>query len=482
MVLIALGRFIQYALLLATLRISTTLLQPDEMGKVSIVVTTVGFFSLFLINPVGMFINRRFLNWNTKASAKKYLGYFWLYLALISVIASAVSLGLMFFHVLDLSIHPLALILLVGGSLFFGTLNQTAIPTLNLLGYKRWFMSLTIATSLLSLLCAAGLTLGFAKDAQFWLSGLLIGQGLMGVFGLVVFYRKLKNPEQNDLDQSRLDLGALSRLLHFAWPIALAVGLGWLQSQAYRYQLTESLGLASLGLFVAGFGISSGLIAGFDSMVTTYFGPIFSRRLSHMDSEHHGLIWQRYANAVIPSLMLTGFLIIALAPELTKILLGPSYQTAGVFIVWGTLAEVARTATGVYALGAHAKMNTRLLIIPNFFGAGLAVVLVPLFAPLYGLQGIGAALFIAALVSLFSSILVNRRHIAVTISIKQVSKASLMGTFLLALAYLAEQFEALQQNIMYSIAVTVFLGLVFLLAQWNLLHEFSKEKLQGEHP
>lgn len=480
MVLIALGRFIQYALLLLTLRISTTLLQPDEMGKVSIVVTTVGFFSLFFINPVGMFINRRFLNWNAGAIAKKYLNYFWLYLALVSVIAAIISLGLVVFQVIDLGMHPFMILFLVGASLFFGTLNQVAIPTLNLLGYKRWFMGLTIATSLLSLLCATGLAIGLMKDAQFWLIGVLIGQAVVGLIGLLVFYQKLKSSAETQANRSSLDADSIVRLLHFAWPIALAVGLGWVQSQAYRYQLTDDLGLAKLGLFVAGFGISSGLIAGFDSMVTTYFGPIFSRRLSHMDSEHHGLIWQRYANAVIPSLMLTGFLIIALAPELTKILLGPSYQTAGTFIVWGALAEVARTATGVYALGAHAKMNTRLLIVPNFFGALLAVVLVPLFAPLYSLQGIGAALFIAALGSLFASILVNRKHIAVTISIKQVTKALLMGAFLLALAYLAEQFEALQQSIMYSIAVTVCLGLVFLLAQWNLLHEFSQEKLQGE--
>ena len=480
MILIALGRFIQYALLLATLRISTTLLQPDEMGKVSIIVTTVGFFSLFLINPIGTFINRRFLNWDANAIAKKYLRYFWLYLAFISVIASAVSLGLMFFRVLDLSFHPMALLLLVGGSIFLGTLNQFTIPILNLMGYKRWFMGLTIATSLLSLLCAAGLTLGFTKDAQFWLSGLLIGQGLMGVFGLLVFYQKLKKPVQNDLGHSRLDPGALSRLLHFAWPIALAVGLGWLQSQAYRYQLTESLGLASLGLFVAGFGISSGLIAGFDSMVTTYFGPIFSRRLSQMDSEHYGLVWQHYANAVIPSLMLTGFLIIALAPELTKILLGPSYQASGVFVIWGALAEVARTATGVYALGAHAKMNTRLLILPNFLGAGLALLLVPLFAPIYGLQGVGAALFIAALGSLFTSIVVNKKHIAVGISIKQVSKVLFIGSSLLAMAYIVEQFQVPEQSLLYSLGIVLSLGIIFLLAQWNLLREYADMKLQGE--
>jgi O-antigen/teichoic acid export membrane protein len=194
MLLIALGRFIQYALLMVTLRISTTLLQPEEMGKVSLIITTIGFFSLFLVNPVGTFINRRFLNWDENAIAKKYLGYFWLYLLMISIIAALVSVGLMFTDLLDFSMNPFTLLFLVGGSLFFGTLNQLAIPALNLMGHRRWFMGLTIASSLLSLLFAVGFTLGFLKNAQFWLGGILIGQCIAGLIGLIVFYRKIKSP------------------------------------------------------------------------------------------------------------------------------------------------------------------------------------------------------------------------------------------------------------------------------------------------
>ncbi|QWD18339.1 hypothetical protein G6696_01610 [Polynucleobacter paneuropaeus] len=476
MILIALGRFIQYALLLITLRVSSTLLVPTELGKVSLIVSTVGFFALFLINPIGMFINRRFLNWDNRHTAKKYFRYFWFYLAVVGLLANGlvfILVKLDLWHV-DFSIYML--FFLIGGNLFFGTISQTAISLLTMLGFRRWFMALTIATNLASLLLAIALVLGFSRGAQFWLSGILVGQIVVGMLGLWVFYKKLKNPLHTFISKapqrSTISSRALLRLFQFAWPIALAVGLGWVQSQAYRYQLTASLGLSQLGLFVAGFGISSGLIAGFDSMVTTYFGPIFYRRLSDTEDQHHGSAWQDYANAVIPSLILTGFFIIAIAPELTKILLGPLFQESGIYVIWGAMAEVARTAVGVYALGAHARMNTRLLIVPNLLGAVLALILVQTLSPTYGLQGVGAALLIASLGSLLASIMSNKNHIVVTLSLKQIIKAILLGCFLLLIAGVVAYSKILQGGIFYSFGIAVIVGIIFLGAQWYLLYDY----------
>ena len=482
MILVALGRFIQYLVLLVTFKASTTLLAPPEMGKVSLVVTTVGFFAMFFINPVGMFINRRFINWNAKGIAQHYLAYFWLYLLLMSLLADLIVLSLVVLQIINISIDVYALLFLVGGTLFFGTVNQTVIPTLTLLGYRRWFIGLTVATSLLGLLTAAVLTMLIARDAQLWLSGILFGQFAVGLMGFYIFYQKLASPSKLNLDTESptLSRAVLLRLFHFAWPIAIAVGFAWLQSQAYRYQLMSSVGLAQLGLFVAGFGISAGLIAGFDSMVTTYFGPIFYRRLSNMPDKYHGLAWQHYANSVIPPLVLTGFLIIALAPQLTKILLGPLYQDSGIYIVWGALAEVARTATGVYGLGAHARMNTRLLIVPNLLGAIVALVGVQLLVPLYGVESAGAALFLAAIVALVSSALVNRKHISVRISFRQLAKAVLLGMVLIFLADLLEYFEILHPGFVRAVFIASIVGFLFLLSQWYLLRDFTQLKLHGE--
>ena len=475
MILIVLGRFIQYGLLLLTFRVSTSLLSPAEIGKVSIVVTTVGFFALFFVNPIGMFINRRLLDWNQSGVAKIYLGYFWRYLLAVSFFANIVIFFFISLHLWEFDINVFSLFLLIGGGLFFGTINQTVIPSLNLLGYRQWFVNLTVATSVASLLFAVVFIYDNHRIAEYWLIGILSGQILIGLIGVWVFYQKLI-PTYNNQKKISLSKTGINRLFYFAWPIAIAVILGWIQSQAYRYQINASLGLSQLGFFVSGFGISSGLIAGFDSMVTTYFGPIFYRRLSgNADNHSHSEAWQDYGSAVIPSLVLTGFFIIAVAPELVKLLLGPEFQESGKYVVWGALAEVARTATGVYALGAHARMNTRLLIIPNLIGAFIALILVQLFAPIYGLDGVGAALFLSSLSALCASILVNKRHIKVRISYASLIKSLMIGSVFLGIGLLIDFTNILQNEIIISIITVIFFGALFLFAQYYLLKNFLEK-------
>ena len=73
-------------------------------------------------------------------------------------------------------------------------------------------------------------------------------------------------------------------LFHFAWPVAISVGFNWLQTQGYRFLMADTLGLVDLGLFVVGYGISAGLIAAFESVLTTYFQPKFYKNVSRNNS------------------------------------------------------------------------------------------------------------------------------------------------------------------------------------------------------
>ena len=92
MIFIILGRAAQFVLLLLVMRIATTYLPPDEMGRLSLITAATAFYALFLVNPVGMFINRRFHAWDALGRAKYYLKLHWIYLVVICAVA-AISLG-----------------------------------------------------------------------------------------------------------------------------------------------------------------------------------------------------------------------------------------------------------------------------------------------------------------------------------------------------------------------------------------------------
>jgi O-antigen/teichoic acid export membrane protein len=391
LILILFGRAAQFMLLLLTMRLATEFLSPEQMGRLALVTATTAFFALFLVSPVGMFINRRLHAWDASGRARRYLEWHWIYLLIVSLIAAACLAAVNAFQAFDFQFQTVWLLVLVCGSLMFNTINQTAIPSLNLLEFRGLFIALTLITIGLSLVASMILVHIFVPTAEFWLLGLLTGQIVVGLIGVRVFFSKL----QPSAVTSAPNWENLRQLLKFAWPIAIAVGLNWLQTQGYRFYAAESLGLAALGLFVAGYGISAGLTAAFESVLTTYFQPQFYKAVSNGDLDDQRAAWNNYAAAILPSLMLAMFSVSALAPELTRFMVGPNYQSASQYVIWGVLAEGARVIVSVYAMSAHARMRTQLLLWPNILGAAVSVAMLWVLVPLYGAQGVGAALSLA---------------------------------------------------------------------------------------
>lgn len=410
MITIIIGRAAQFLLSLAMMRVATTLLSPEEMGRVSLVLTTVAFFALFLVNPVGMFINRRLHAWQANGVARRYLVRYVIYLLWVALIA-AIGLPLLYMTgLINFGISIAWLILLVCGSLLFNTINQTAIPSLNLLGDSRRFVLLSVATIAASFACATLLVQKVQASAQYWLLGLLIGQTFLGAVGTKVLFARLKKTAMLHAP-SAIHRQHLQALFSFAWPVAIAAGLGWAQGQGYRYLMEGQLGLAQLGLFVAGYGISAGMIAGFESVLTTYFQPRLYRDVSMDHPIRQSQAWQRYAAAVIPSLLLTIAFIVMLAPELTHIFLGGNFQSAADYVIWGALAEAARVLMGIYSLIAHVHMRTHWLILPNLIGAVASITLCVLLIPDFGAAGVGMGLVSSGVAVVVTMHVLLARHV-----------------------------------------------------------------------
>lgn len=395
MITLFLGRAGQFLLMLITMRVATSLLSPQEMGRVSLVLTTTAFYVLFLVNPVGMFINRRLHAWQASGVAVNYLTWYGAYLLLIALIAALSLPMLVISGVVSTAIPLLWLIFLVCASILFTTLNQTAIPSLNLMGYNLWFVWLSLASTGASLVFASYLAWMVAPLAQYWVLGLLIGQTLLAGVGVWVVVHQLRNVSRSGF-RPRIKVNQLRGLFDYAWPVALAAGLAWVQGQGYRYLIEDQLGLAKLGMFVAGYGVSLGLIAGFESVLTAYFQPRLYQNANSDQAELRAKAWRAYASALIPALLLTMVLVIVLAPELGRLFLGQDFQTAVDFVIWGALAETGRSLMGVYSLIAHVQMRTRWLIIPNLIGATSSMVLCVAMIPIFDLQGIGLALTLAS--------------------------------------------------------------------------------------
>lgn len=473
MLIIVLGRGAQFFLLFATIKISTTLLPPAEMAKVYMVASIVAFYALLFLNPIGMFMNRRIHAWNEAGEVRYYYNFFWLYLLAVCVVA-VLSLNL-FVKSGWVDVHTSTgwLLLLVGGSLLFSTVNQVVIPGLNLLGYRGWFVALSLATSATSLVAAVIFVAGLAPKAEIWICGLLFGQLVLAIFGWRCFFGSVNEPGPSHKPNKR----RIDAIIGFAWPISIAVGLGWAQSQGYRFMMESTLGLHALGLFAAGYGISAGVVSAFESIFTTYLQPRFYKHISNDSLVEQSKAWSDYAGAIFPSLLLVGLVTFATAPELTRLMLGPEYWAAFQFIGWGVVAELARVASGVYGMVAHARMKTKLLIVPSIIGASSSIVLIWWLMPIYGSAGVGVGIMVGSLANFIFTYLYTRKEFLVTPPVRTVVKSLFMGGFLVLLAQLLRWSMGDSRSIVFvsiHLSVLIFNYLIF---QYILL----KSLLHGNH-
>lgn len=469
MIIIVIGRVIQFLLMLAMMRVATTLLSPEEMGKVSLVSTTTAFFAFFFISPIGMFINRRLHSWRADGVAIHYLFHYVNYLLSVSVVAAAFLYLLQIYGLFDIEMPFIWQIPLVCGSVFFSTINLTATPSLNLLGETKKFVILSVAMVASSFIFAVLFVYWNHPLAQYWLVGQLVGQTIFGAIGVKLFLTHLRN-SRGVLIARDISIKHIKTLFNFAWPVAFAAGLGWIQAQGYRYILENQIGLVQLGLFVSGYGISAGIISGLESILTNYFQPRLYRDVSSGSHLEQVRAWQTYASAVIPSLMLTVAFVMVLAPELTRLFLGEKFRSAADYLVWGGLAEAARVLTGVYSLIAHVFMRTRWLIIPNIIGATVSVILCVLFIPYYGAYGAGMSLASSGFVVILAMHILLAKNVSGGFSLNYTFSAIICGAALWLGAIVARHELSIAGQWSYLVQIAV-IGTLYLGMQYFLMRK-----------
>ncbi|WP_332862618.1 hypothetical protein [Janthinobacterium svalbardensis] len=371
----------QFVIALVGTRLLTTLLPPDEVGRIALITAITAFFAMFLVNPVGMFVNRHLHEWAEKGQIRLYFCLYWKYLLLVCGAAAIICYTLNYFHLISLHAKTFWLLTLICGSLFFNTVNQTVIPSLNMLGHRNVFIVLTLATLITGLTASFGLTKVLQAKAEYWLLGLLLGQAIFGWLGMNILYSRVAASKAVSLALCEYPL---KQLWNYAWPVALAVGLGWMQMQGYRFILEKQVGLAILGLYFAGYGLSASLLAAFELILTTYFQPLLYKRVSMQGLNFDAAAWNDYASAILPALVFVTAILCFSAKEITAVMLGSSYQEAGRYVMLGAIAEATRVLVGMIGLVAHLRLKTQWLLFPNFIGMLITIGLILFFVPAFG--------------------------------------------------------------------------------------------------
>ena len=371
--IISIGRLVQIFITLIMVRAFTSLLSASEVGNLYLINSLAMFIGLSLVNPVGMYINRRLHQWLDEGSIFNNFFIFNLYMIFLSLLSVIIVFFLNKAAGVGSSIDLRHLMVFMMFSVFFATWNQVFIPSLNMLNHRVSFIIFTLLTLSLGLGFSIVLVKTVAHTAVIWLTGSLLAQMLVTVFAF--FYFSKVTGIRLDLKAARATMTRenLSVVAAFCLPLGIATFFMWLQNHSYRMVIERTIGLEFLALISLGFSISSNIALAVESVLHQFYFPFFYRDINTYDEDKRAAAWKIMAEGTIPAYVSLTLMLSFLAPYLVNILAGDKFEGAWIYVVFGAWAELFRMSTNILAAVAHSEMQTRYLIKSNCAGGLLAV-------------------------------------------------------------------------------------------------------------
>jgi O-antigen/teichoic acid export membrane protein len=471
LVLIA-GRFAQALLTVAALRLLTSLLSPAQVGGVYLMLSFAAFFGLFLISPVGNYINRKLHGWQQRGQLLARFRFFNFYvagvtlLAPLAVMAGKVLLGTgaeipLFHFMAAVSFYVYAV-----------TWNQTALPALNMLGRRGAFVSFSVLSAAFGLLFSVGLVYLFGRSAQCWLYGQAAGLLLVYVVAMAALKRVAGQEAAAEPASGLMTAENLAGIRAFAVPLSVSALFMWLQTQSYRVIVERFAGPEFLGYLVVGLGIAASLAGVTESLAQQLYFPEFYRGLHGTSGEGRKAALSRLANRTVPAYIVLTAFACALSQHITRLLAAPNFQHAWKFVLIGAFIELFRMTTNILAAAAHAEMKTSALVKPYLWGGGitaaavLAACLSGAPAPVIPLVMAGCGLV---------SVLVMRYYMIRT-STFSLSRTAVLKSVLLSIGFAPALLISRQENLFLGVAVVGVFGLYFVFVQWRLMTDFKETR------
>jgi len=465
------GRVVSLLIGIVTIRVTTSILSPTEIGRMSIFLTAIGLFAMLLISPIGLYVNRQILGWEKSGTLRRNLALCAAYVLCVGLLAAALVAAVGKFHVFDESTTSLRLAAIIFLGIFVTSNYSSFISYLNLFRMRLTFVALNNASRLAAFGLSVALALSFARTAELWLLGQYIAQFLFFAAAAVMLFRLGRRADPG----RDVTFDNIQRVARFSLPLALSVLFSWAQTQGYRFILQKEYGLETLGIFFVTFNIGVTLITAFEDVFTQFYHPIFYSDVTSDDPAKRTAAWNAYASAYFPSLLMTLLFIGSCSPFLIRFLTAPRYWPFGMLIAFGAAAEGIRILTSAYSLAAHAEYKTKSLVLPSALSALSAIALI-CWLPRYDLfTGIAMSLVIAGLIGLAALAIEIRKVMPAAFPAARVVQSALLCLPLFLLLWIARHW-GLSGNY-WSLGMLVAMSAYFVAGQLLFARAWLKDTL-----
>jgi len=462
------GRVLQILIALISIKVATKLLDASELGNLYLILSIVGFFSLFLVNPIGQYINRKTHQWHEEANLINVLYVFNIYIISLSIFSIFITYTLYNLSIgnnIDLTYFICFIVLFI----YFTTWNQTIIPMINMLGGRVTFVLFTLSSQLLFLSLAYLLINIFGAFGVFWFLGQVIAFGIVAIIAIIFFIKQIQNNFDFTLAHKMINIENLKEVLKFSAPLSIGVLFFWVQTQSYGIIIEKYIGSEFLGYFGVGMANALAISSAFETVIMQYLYPQMYKSMK--DENKFSIMMSNILNLIIPIYFLLAIFVSIFAVYIMTILVDIKYYDSYIYTVFGVWISFFRMSSNMLANIAHATLKTKELIYPYITGGIIAVIGVTLStnSEHYKLY-IPLSLLLAGIISFVFMYIKMNRLVGIDLNIKNVFLIILYSTPLL-LGFL---FYNYSNNIFYSFFVVGIFGLYFLYILYMLIKKGEK--------
>lgn len=432
----AIGRVFQLCAAFLTLKLSTTLLAPADLGRINQLASVATLLAAGLLLPVVAYFARGIVGWAREGSYERHFGQ----IISLFVIASCVLplAGLAALRATGIAAEvPGWLVVLILWAYVLG------FPAHNLMINASAFFGQRMRTTVYSNVAAwTGLAFAVALfvgsgDPWYWLLGTFVGY-LMSAQALWLLRRP---PAGGAGGVDAVPLPVTARAIFvFVWPQVLMFLLWWTQSHSYRFVLAGLSDFAQAGLFFACYTLISVPMQAFEGAFNEVYSPTLFRGASSGRPGDVVSAWNRYVRAYVPSILLFALCLYGCAPYFARLALGPEFQVVGGFFVWPVVAETARALSSTNQMLGIAGVDMKKVLWPALAGAVLAPALLVVLVPVTPLHGAGLALCGASLATLAVAYRSTRKAGPVRWPWRTAAKSFVMGVPMIVPALVAAQY------------------------------------------
>lgn len=366
---ILLGRIIQGLISFATIRLITTVLHKSEIGNQYLFNSIILWFSLILINPFGMYVNRHIHEWQRNHQLTAALKKMNLYFIAVAIISIPILVLVKEVFLVAENQSTLLVGILVIGYVYFGSWFQSLSSVLNYFNKQKYFIIVNITAQLIGLVSAYLFVSIYSAKSYFWIFGILLGQ----IFGLILSLYFLKKnyffTAQDKIEISKPLKIFSKQTLSFCYPIAIATVFLWFQNQGYRLVIEKYLGSESLAGLGVGLGIAASLAAIVESLTTQYLYPQYYKAIANSEKEIRSQAWEKMWRAGISIYIPSAVLVMTISSILIQLLTSNIFHMFKNLIFYGALIELMRQLTIMLYLVSHAENKPHVNILSYLFGA-----------------------------------------------------------------------------------------------------------------